>query len=286
MNGTFDPTYSSNQIWMDTNINECLTTRLESIDENIFSLQTSKANANHVHEGYSLVGHVHNEYAPVSHSHDGYAVTADSNDFNGEQKFINSEYCVSVNDTADGIGCAFKASRALINEALVDKLIITSTTEQMPIYTYNGASNGSMSGLVKIGYIDTNGNAVFNGTVSATNIKDSVVEQGSVGNMYYQKWSSGKSEAWYIEYLGELSLTTGMAGGVYSSTACNGRVINFPSGLFVGKPIVVGNVCSDGYTFCQVAAADSTRAIYRIWSSYSITISGTEMMIHAIGRWK
>lgn len=276
MNGEFDPIYSSNNIFVDTNMEECLTTQLEDIESDISTLQTNKANVNHNHS----------EYAFINHSHDGYAVATGSNDFNGEQKFINSEYCASVNDTADGVGCAFKASRALINEVLVDKLIITSTTGQMPIYTYGGTSDGAMSGLVKIGYIDTNGNAAFNGAISATNIKDSVVEQGNVGSLRYQKWSSGKSEAWYYESLGELSLTTGMAGGVYSSTACNGRVISFPSGLFAGKPIVVGNVYSDGYTFCQVAAADSTRAIYRIWSPYPITISGTEMMIHAIGKWK
>lgn len=29
MDGTFDPTYSSNQIWVDTNVNECLTTHLD-----------------------------------------------------------------------------------------------------------------------------------------------------------------------------------------------------------------------------------------------------------------
>ena len=127
MNGTFDPMYSSNNIWVDTDMESCLTDNLEDIESDISSLQTSKANVNHVHEGYSLVGHVHSEYAPVSHSHNEYAVIADSNEFNGEQKFTNSEYCDSLNDTADGVGCAFKASRALINEALVDKLIITST---------------------------------------------------------------------------------------------------------------------------------------------------------------
>lgn len=286
MNGEFDPIYSSNNIFVDTNVDKCLTMHLEEMATNISTLQTSKANTNHVHEEYSLVGHTHNEYAAINHSHNGYAVIADSNEFNGEQKFTNSEYCGGLSDTADGVGCAFKASRALINEALVDKLIITSTTGQMPIYTYSGTSEGSMSGLVKIGYVDTNGNAVFNGTISATNIKDSVVEQGTVGNLRYQKWSSGKSEAWYYESLGELSLTTGMAGGVYSSTACNGRVVNFPSGLFVSKPLAVSNVYSDGYTFSQVAGADSTRLIYRIWSPYPITISGTEIVIHIIGRWK
>lgn len=56
MNGTFDPTYSSNQIWIDTNINECLTTRLDNVNGDISSLQTGKADVSHTHEGYSLVG--------------------------------------------------------------------------------------------------------------------------------------------------------------------------------------------------------------------------------------
>lgn len=286
MDGEFSPEYSSNVIYYDTNTNECLTTHIEDMETDISSLQTGKANTNHIHTEYAAANHIHNDYAPVNHSHDGYAAITGSNEFNGEQKFKNSEYCNILNDTASGVGCAFKASRALVNEALIDKLVITATTGQMPIYTYGGVSDGSMSGLTKVGYIDANGNAVFNGTISATNIKDSVVEYGIFGNMRYQKWSSGKSEAWYHESLGELSLSTGMAGGVWSSTACNGRVVNFPSGLFISKPLAVSNVYSDGYTFSQVAAADNTRMIYRIWSPYSITISGTEIVIHVVGRWK
>lgn len=34
MDGTFDPTYSSNQIWVDTNVNECLTTHLDDMEDN------------------------------------------------------------------------------------------------------------------------------------------------------------------------------------------------------------------------------------------------------------
>lgn len=285
-NGEFTPEYSSNSVWYDTDMEECLTNHIDDMQVEIDTLQTDKANTTHVHEGYALVGHVHNDYAPINHSHNEYATITGSNEFNGEQKFKNSEYCNTLNDTASGVGCAFKASRALVNEALIDKLVITATTGQMPIYTYSGVSDGSMSGLTKVGYIDVNGNAVFNGAISATNIKDSVAEQGTFGNMRYQKWSSGKSEAWYYESLGELSLNTGMAGGVWSSTVCNGRVVNFPTGLFISKPLAVSNVYSDGYTFSQVAAADNTRMIYRIWSPYSITISGTEIVIHVIGRWK
>lgn len=117
-------------------------------------------------------------------------------------------------------------------------------------------------------------------------VVDSIIDEGTYGNLTYRRWKNGTSEAWYSEHLGTLSLNTGMAGNVWSSTDCNGRVVNFPSGLFISKPIAVGNVYSDGYTCCQVAVADATRMIYRIWSSYSITISGTTMLIYVIGRWK
>lgn len=54
MNGTFDPTYSSNQIWMDTNLNECLTTHLDGIEGDVSSLQSNKADVNHTHSYNSL----------------------------------------------------------------------------------------------------------------------------------------------------------------------------------------------------------------------------------------
>lgn len=40
MDGTFDPMYSSNNIWYDTNLNECITTHVEEIETDIAALQT------------------------------------------------------------------------------------------------------------------------------------------------------------------------------------------------------------------------------------------------------
>lgn len=59
MNGTFDPMYSSNNIWVDTDMESCLTDNLEDIESDISSLQASKANVNHVHTDYSLINHTH-----------------------------------------------------------------------------------------------------------------------------------------------------------------------------------------------------------------------------------
>lgn len=266
MTGIPNPSYSSNDVWVDEDVDRCLTLDLEAIESDIEELQTGKANTDHVHTGY------------VS--------TTASNEFNGEQKFINSQYCPSVVDSANGIGCAFKASRGLVNEALVDKLIMTPTTGKLPIYTYASASDGGMNGLVMVGYIDISGNAVFNGTLSASNLKDSVIEQGTQGNLIYRKWQSGISEAWYSEYFGNVSLTESMAGGVWSNELYYARGVNLPSGLFVSAPCVTCNACSNGYTCSQVSNISASLLIYRIWSPYHAEVNGCSISIHAIGRWK
>lgn len=66
-NGEFNPEYSSNSIWYDTDMEECLTDHIDDIQAEIDTLQINKANTNHTHS----------EYAPISHSHTGYAAASD-----------------------------------------------------------------------------------------------------------------------------------------------------------------------------------------------------------------
>lgn len=82
-----------------------------------------------------------------------YAKVTTANDYNGEQRFKNATYCPTITDTASGIGCAFKASRGLVNELLADKIIATASTGKIPFYSYTGASNGSMTGLTEFAYL-------------------------------------------------------------------------------------------------------------------------------------
>lgn len=58
-NPNFDPEYSSNSVWYDTNMNECLTDHIDDIESDINGLQSSKANTNHVHTAYASVNHTH-----------------------------------------------------------------------------------------------------------------------------------------------------------------------------------------------------------------------------------
>lgn len=117
-------------------------------------------------------------------------------------------------------------------------------------------------------------------------IKDYVLEQGVRGEWNYIKWNNGRSEVWRKVELGEVALTTSLAGGVYSNTSYNGRGLTLPSGLFAAIPLAFANVYSNGYTLCQVASATTDQVVYRIWSPYSATVTGVIVSIYVVGRWK
>lgn len=86
MNGEFNPTYSSNAIWRDNDMERCLTSDLEAIESDISTLGTSKAN----------VSHAHPAYAPLEHTHSGYATTQAMSQL---QSQVNNKV-----DTVDGKG--------------------------------------------------------------------------------------------------------------------------------------------------------------------------------------
>lgn len=59
MDGTFDPVYSTNNIYYDENMSKCLTVRVEEIQSDIADLNTSKANVFHQHAEYASTNHNH-----------------------------------------------------------------------------------------------------------------------------------------------------------------------------------------------------------------------------------
>lgn len=101
-NEYFSPTYSTDHIWREQDMERCLSDDLNNIESNIATLQTGKAAADHTHTEYAttsavttlqtLVGdtsvaaqinaaiatkadanHTHSEYAATDHTHSGYA---------------------------------------------------------------------------------------------------------------------------------------------------------------------------------------------------------------------
>ena len=65
-NPNFSPEYSSNSIWYDTDMDECLTDHIDDMDSDINVLQSGKADVSHVHLEYAPLNHVHPDYSTVS----------------------------------------------------------------------------------------------------------------------------------------------------------------------------------------------------------------------------
>lgn len=58
-NPNFNPEYSSNSVWYDTNMDECLTDHVDGMESDISNLQSSKADTNHIHTDYAAINHTH-----------------------------------------------------------------------------------------------------------------------------------------------------------------------------------------------------------------------------------
>lgn len=139
-NEYFNPTYSTDHIWREQDMERCLSDDLNTIESNVTALQTGKAAADHTHTGYAtasdvtalqtLVGdtsvatqistavatkadanHSHTEYAVVDHTHTGYAASTHS----------HSEYALATNVDAleTKVGDSTVASQ--INAAVATK---------------------------------------------------------------------------------------------------------------------------------------------------------------------
>ena len=191
--------------------------------------------------GKSDTGHTHSNYVDLSSAQ---TVTA-AKTFNGEQKFYNQTYCPTISDTASGVGCAFKASRGLFNEALIDKIIATASTGKIPFYKYTGTSGGSMTGLAEIASIQDGsmlilGKAVYGehnkptGTYSGNGSTTSrTVSCGSAtnGKMLYIGSSAGVA---LVTQTGAICLSSGSVTGLKYANA------NYGNGTLT---IATDNVC-------------------------------------------
>lgn len=74
-NPDFIPTFSSNEIWRDTDTTRCLTDDLDAIEAAIENMGDDFAPANHTHTGYAPANHTHQGYAAEDHEHTGYALS-------------------------------------------------------------------------------------------------------------------------------------------------------------------------------------------------------------------
>lgn len=104
---------------------------------------------------------------------------------------------------------------------------------------------------------------------------DYIIEKGKSGNWYYEKWNSGKVEAWGHASSGTLSMTA--SGNLYRDTNVSASI---PSGIFPAAPTKtkVFTHYTSAVTVAVSGDASSATAIsYQVWKT---TNNSTAVTVH------
>ena len=126
-----------------------------------------------------------NQVAAGNHNHDslyvkksgdtmtGLLKTNCSIENQGEAKFTHPDYCPDIEDTAENIGCAFKASRGHFNQMNVNEIYLPATTttnyegNKISFKTYSGGNNGAYANVSEVAQINTTGLKVGSSSIGA-----------------------------------------------------------------------------------------------------------------------
>lgn len=135
--------------------------------------------------------------------------------------------------------------------------------------------NGDNNGCVPLEIYGIKHNVATTSTIMG----DYVVETGTSGDWTYEKWNSGKAEAWYMKTSNiDFSLTATF--GYYTNWS-----ISFPTGLFKSAPVLTGTLHNNyaGFISCSSWNANSLTAYLICEQKTNIS---TTLCFRATGRWK
>lgn len=145
MTGTFTPTNSSNTLWFDDNMNDCLTSHIEEIEDDVAALETGKANVSHTHSFYADIDHEHSEYALTTHTHSGYAATNHTHTDYATSTHNHSEYALATDVDAleNKVGDSTVASQ--ISTAIATKADSNHTHTEYAVvdHTHSGYASST-----------------------------------------------------------------------------------------------------------------------------------------------
>lgn len=147
MTGTFDPTTSSNTIWFDDDMEDCLTSHIEGIEDDIDALETGKANLVHTHPTYADIDHTHSNYASTTHTHSGYATTDHTHTGYATSTHSHSEYALATDVDALEIKVGDSTVASQISTAVATKADSNHTHTEYAAaeHTHSGYASTSHS---------------------------------------------------------------------------------------------------------------------------------------------
>lgn len=137
----------------------------------------------------------------------------------GEAKFTHPDYCPDIEDTAEGIGCAFKASRSHFNQMNVNEIYLPATTttnyegNKISFKTYSGGNNGIYANVSEVAQINATGLKVgsssigTNGYIEGTWLKttDAGNKAGDFATIDSSGWIYKRTAAQVLSDIGAAS---------------------------------------------------------------------------------
>lgn len=137
----------------------------------------------------------------------------------GEAKFTHPTYCPDIEDTAENIGCAFKASRGHFNQMNVNEIYLPATTttnyegNKISFKTYSGGNNGAYANVSEVAQINTTGlkvgsaNIGTNGYIEGTWLKTTAAgnKAGDFATIDSSGWIYKRTAAQVLSDIGAAS---------------------------------------------------------------------------------
>lgn len=137
----------------------------------------------------------------------------------GEAKFTHPDYCPDIENTAENIGCAFKASRGHFNQMNVNEIYLPATTttnyegNKISFKTYSGGNNGAYANVSEVAQINTTGLKVgsssigTNGYIEGTWLKTTNAgnKAGDFATIDGQGWIYKRTAAQVLSDIGAAS---------------------------------------------------------------------------------
>ncbi len=263
----FDPTYSSDQIWVGEDVDVCLTDELNDVKSDIENLQNNKAN----------VSHVHTEYAPIEHAHAEYATTSDMSQV--QSQVANKVDKVNGKSLSSNDYTNAEKNKLSNIESGAQKNTVTGIKGSAETTYRTGNINLSPANIGAATSSHTHNKSQISGL---TEPSDYVIASGPSGKWVYRKWNSGVSECWRQDSGKITHYTTWNGFKVFTGS------LDWPTGLFVANPIAI-YTCYFGSGYAIAARGSLSTTTKFNWQAL-----GTDgdsnitycIDVYAIGRWK
>ena len=263
----FDPTYSSDQIWVGEDMDVCLTDELNDVKSDVENLHTNKADVNHVHTQYAALEHTHPEYAAASDMSQVQSQVANKVDKVDGKSLSSNDYTDTEKNKLSNIESGAQKNKVTGIKGNAESTYRTGNINITPANIGAAASSHTHTKSQITGLIEPS---------------DYVIASGSSGEWTYRKWNSGIYECWR-QISGTITHTV-----TWNNFYLFNGTAEWPSGVFKANPTVFYNCyIGSGYAIAaRGGLSTTTRFNWAALGTDGDSNVGYCIYVYAIGQWK